>query len=212
MLLREFSQAREEGIHDYFSDIFNLFDLALFLSTPLLAILGIVAEVVSSWRHVADTVIPILALVFIPASLRLLEFGYVNPMFGPMLVVFGRMVQNVFSVLIVFVVVFVSFMFAVWGWSTSFVDHSNVENSDMPTPITLLETAGSLYYAILGESDYDLMRTHVPFVGPAFFSIYQIMTVILLLNVLTGLFSFTFTDIFTNSKHVHAFGRAKVCL
>eukprot|EP00741_Cyanophora_paradoxa_P007978 tig00000133_g7718.t1 len=208
MLLREYYQAREEGFREYFGDIFNLLDIALFVATPLLAILGIIAEAIPACARYADNVIPVLALVFIPASLRLLEFGYISPMLGPMLVVFGRMAQNVLSVLIVFLLVFASFVFALWGWSASVLGRA----SDGEPPITLAETAGSLYFGFLGETDYDLMRSRVPIVGSAFFSIYQIITVILLLNVLTGLFSFSFTDVFENAQHVYAFGRAKIIL
>eukprot|EP00741_Cyanophora_paradoxa_P017688 tig00021013_g17082.t1 len=46
MLLREYYQAREEGFREYFGDIFNLLDIALFVATPLLAILGIIAEAI----------------------------------------------------------------------------------------------------------------------------------------------------------------------
>eukprot|EP00741_Cyanophora_paradoxa_P017675 tig00021013_g17070.t1 len=208
MLLREYYQAREEGIRDYFGDVFNLFDLALFIATPLFAILGIITEAVPAFAYLGDNMIPALALIFIPASLRLLEFGYISPMLGPMLVVFGRMAQNVLSVLIVFLLVFASFLFALWGWSASILGRA----SDGEPPITFLETAGSLYFGFLGESDYDLMRSRIPLVGSAFFSIYQIITVILLLNVLTGLFSFSFTDVFENAQHVYAFGRAKIIL
>eukprot|EP00741_Cyanophora_paradoxa_P017683 tig00021013_g17078.t1 len=208
MLLHEYYQARVEGFRDFLGDVFNLFDLALFITTPLLAIVGIIAEAVPGCAHYADYVVPVLSLIFIPASLRLLEFGYISSMLGPMLVVFGRMAQNVLSVLIVFLLVFASFVFALWGWSASILGRA----SDGEPPITLAETAGSLYFGFLGESDYDLMRSRVPIVGSAFFSIYQIITVILLLNVLTGLFSFSFTDIFENARHVYAFGRAKIIL
>eukprot|EP00741_Cyanophora_paradoxa_P002439 tig00000076_g2364.t1 len=214
MLLREYYQAREGGIRNYAGDVFNLLDLALFVTTPVLAILGITAEAVTDYAHYADNVIPAFALIFIPASLRLLEFGYISPILGPMLVVFGRMAQNVLSVLVVFLLVFVSFLFALWGWSASILGRasSDLGNGDREPPITFFETAESLYFGFLGESDYDLMQSRVPFVGSAFFSIYQIITIILLLNVLTGLFSFSFTDVFENARHVYAFGRAKIIL
>eukprot|EP00741_Cyanophora_paradoxa_P024336 tig00000053_g23500.t1 len=207
MLLSEFYEMRGRGAREYLGDVFNLFDLGLFLTTLAVTALGIVAEVNPVHVHLANNALPLLALLFIPALLRILEFGYISPTLGPMLAVFGRMLKNIFSVLLVFLLVFVSFLFALWGWSASFRNRATI---DAEPPITLLETAGSLYFAFLGESDYDLMRTRVPIVGSAFFSIYQIITVILLLNVLTGLFSFSFTAIFENAQDVYALGRAKV--
>eukprot|EP00741_Cyanophora_paradoxa_P014551 tig00020806_g14031.t1 len=216
MLLFEYREGRERGAGDYFGDVFNLIDLAVLSSTLLLASLGVVAEAVPAYGYLAGYALPILALVFIPASLRLLEFGYISPILGPMLVVFGRMARDVLSVLLVALVVFGSFLFGLWGFSASFrgprAAGAGAGGEDAEAPLSLSEAAGSLYFAVLGESDYDLMRSRVPFVGSAFFSIYQIITVILLLNVLTGLFSFSFTAIFENARHVYAFGRAKIIL
>eukprot|EP00741_Cyanophora_paradoxa_P004174 tig00000786_g4055.t1 len=133
-----------------------------------------------------------------------------------MLVVLGKMAKDVLTVLLVLAVVFGSFCFGLWGWSLNVGSGAGAEDA-----VSLGEMAGALYFAVLGESDSGEFGARVPYIGAALLSVYQILTVVLLLNVLTGLFRSvrpsrpvpsTITATFDNARLVYAYGRTKIVL
>eukprot|EP00741_Cyanophora_paradoxa_P018011 tig00021036_g17392.t1 len=120
------------------------------------------------------------------------------------------MAKDVLTVLLVLVVVFGSFCIGLWAWSLNVHAASNADGTEGPS--SLREMAGTLYFAVLGESDSNDFAARVPFIGSTLLSIYQILTVVLLLNVLTGLFSSTITATFEKAQTVYAYGRTKMLL
>ncbi|XP_053710060.1 short transient receptor potential channel 6-like [Synchiropus splendidus] len=133
-----------------------------------------------------------------------------NESFGPLQISLGRTVKDMFKFLVVFVTVFVAFMV---GMFNLYCHYLGAKLNQAFT--TLEESFKSLFWAIFGLSEVKSVVVSVDHkfienTGYVLFGLYNVIMVIVLLNMLIAMFNSSFQEIQDDADVEWKFARAKL--
>ncbi|XP_025753927.1 short transient receptor potential channel 6 isoform X1 [Oreochromis niloticus] len=133
-----------------------------------------------------------------------------NESFGPLQISLGRTVKDIFKFMVVFVTVFVAFMVGMFNLYSYYLGakHNNAFT-------TLEESFKTLFWAIFGLSEVksvviDINHKFIENVGYVLYGVYNIIMVVVLLNMLIAMFNSSFQEIEDDADVEWKFARAKL--
>ncbi|XP_006796708.1 short transient receptor potential channel 6 isoform X3 [Neolamprologus brichardi] len=133
-----------------------------------------------------------------------------NERFGPLQISLGRTVKDIFKFMVVFVTVFVAFMVGMFNLYSYYL---GAKHNDAFT--TLEESFKTLFWAIFGLSEVksvviDINHKFIENVGYVLYGVYNIIMVVVLLNMLIAMFNSSFQEIEDDADVEWKFARAKL--
>ncbi|XP_075956859.1 short transient receptor potential channel 6 [Anarhichas minor] len=133
-----------------------------------------------------------------------------NESFGPLQISLGRTVKDIFKFMVIFVTVFVAFMVGMFNLYSYYL---GAKHNDAFT--TLEESFKTLFWAIFGLSEVksvviNIDHKFIENVGYVLYGVYNIIMVIVLLNMLIAMFNSSFQEIEDDSDVEWKFARAKL--
>uniref|UniRef100_UPI003AAC8727 short transient receptor potential channel 6 n=1 Tax=Centroberyx gerrardi TaxID=166262 RepID=UPI003AAC8727 len=133
-----------------------------------------------------------------------------NESFGPLQISLGRTVKDIFKFMVIFITVFVAFMI---GMFTLYSHYLGAKQNDAFT--TVEESFKTLFWAIFGLSEVRsvVINTDHKFIeniGYVLYGVYNIIMVIVLLNMLIAMFNSSFQEIEDDADVEWKFARAKL--
>ncbi|XP_061682617.1 short transient receptor potential channel 6 isoform X2 [Syngnathoides biaculeatus] len=133
-----------------------------------------------------------------------------NESFGPLQITLGRTVKDIFKFLVIFITVFVAFMVGMFNLYSYYL---GAKYNDAFT--TLEESFKTLFWAIFGLSEVksvviDIDHKFIENTGYVLYGVYNVIMVIVLLNMLIAMFNRTFQEIEGDADVEWKFARAKL--
>ncbi|XP_061537756.1 LOW QUALITY PROTEIN: short transient receptor potential channel 6 [Phycodurus eques] len=133
-----------------------------------------------------------------------------NESFGPLQITLGRTVKDIFKFLVIFITVFVAFMVGMFNLYSYYL---GAKYNDAFT--TLEESFKTLFWAIFGLSEVksvviDINHKFIENIGYVLYGVYNIIMVIVLLNMLIAMFNSSFQKIEGDADVEWKFARAKL--
>ncbi|KAM3874762.1 short transient receptor potential channel 6 [Diretmus argenteus] len=133
-----------------------------------------------------------------------------NESFGPLQISLGRTVKDIFKFMVIFITVFVAFMI---GMFILYSYYLGAKHNDAFT--TLEESFKTLFWAIFGLSEVKSVVIHtdhkfIENIGYILYGVYNIIMVIVLLNMLIAMFNSSFQEIEDDADVEWKFARAKL--
>ncbi|XP_047449355.1 short transient receptor potential channel 6 [Mugil cephalus] len=133
-----------------------------------------------------------------------------NESFGPLQISLGRTVKDIFKFMVIFITVFVAFMV---GMFILYSHYLGAKHNDAFT--TLEESFKTLFWAIFGLSEVksvviDINHKFIENIGYVLYGVYNIIMVIVLLNMLIAMFNSSFQEIQDDADAEWKFARAKL--
>uniref|UniRef100_A0A667Z2B5 Transient receptor potential cation channel, subfamily C, member 6b n=1 Tax=Myripristis murdjan TaxID=586833 RepID=A0A667Z2B5_9TELE len=133
-----------------------------------------------------------------------------NESFGPLQISLGRTVKDIFKFLVIFITVFVAFMIGMFNLYSYYL---GAKQNDAFT--TVEESFKTLFWAIFGLSEVRsvVLNTDHKFIentGYILYGVYNIIMVIVLLNMLIAMFNSSFQEIEDDADVEWKFARAKL--
>ncbi|XP_034718951.1 short transient receptor potential channel 6 isoform X1 [Etheostoma cragini] len=133
-----------------------------------------------------------------------------NESFGPLQISLGRTVKDIFKFMVIFITVFVAFMV---GMFTLYSHYLGAKHNDAFT--TLEESFKTLFWAIFGLSEVksvviNIDHKFIENTGYVLYGVYNIIMVIVLLNMLIAMFNSSFQEIEDDADVEWKFARAKL--
>uniref|UniRef100_A0A3B4ARQ1 Transient receptor ion channel domain-containing protein n=1 Tax=Periophthalmus magnuspinnatus TaxID=409849 RepID=A0A3B4ARQ1_9GOBI len=133
-----------------------------------------------------------------------------NESFGPLQISLGRTVKDIFKFMVIFITVFVAFMvgmFNLYSYYTG-AKHNNAFT-------TLEESFKTLFWAIFGLSEVKSVVVNIDHkfienTGYVLYGVYNVIMVIVLLNMLIAMFNSSFQEIQDDADVEWKFARAKL--
>nr|XP_057935872.1 short transient receptor potential channel 6 [Doryrhamphus excisus] len=133
-----------------------------------------------------------------------------NESFGPLQISLGRTVKDIFKFLVIFITVFVAFMVGMFNLYSYYLGakHNNAFT-------TLEESFKTLFWAIFGLSEVKSVvitidHKFIENIGYILYGVYNIIMVIVLLNMLIAMFNSSFQEIEGDADVEWKFARAKL--
>ncbi|XP_077467741.1 short transient receptor potential channel 6 [Stigmatopora argus] len=133
-----------------------------------------------------------------------------NESFGPLQISLGRTVKDIFKFLVIFITVFVAFMVGMFNLYSYYLGakHNNAFT-------TLEESFKTLFWAIFGLSEVnsvviDVDHKFIENIGYVLYGVYNVIMVIVLLNMLIAMFNSSFREIEGDADVEWKFARAKL--
>ncbi|XP_030255210.1 short transient receptor potential channel 6 [Sparus aurata] len=135
-----------------------------------------------------------------------------NESFGPLQISLGRTVKDIFKFMVIFITVFVAFMVGMFNLYSYYL---GAKYNDAFT--TLEESFKTLFWAIFGLSEVksvviNIDHKFIENIGYVLYGVYNIIMVIVLLNMLIAMFNSSFQEIEDDSDVEWKFARAKLWL
>ncbi|KAF7662850.1 hypothetical protein LDENG_00225300 [Lucifuga dentata] len=133
-----------------------------------------------------------------------------NESFGPLQISLGRTVKDIFKFLVIFITVFVAFMIGMFNLYSYYL---GAKHNDAFT--TLEESFKTLFWAIFGLSEVksvviNIDHKFIENTGYVLYGVYNIIMVIVLLNMLIAMFNSSFQEIEGDADVEWKFARAKL--
>uniref|UniRef100_A0A3Q0TFN9 Transient receptor potential cation channel, subfamily C, member 6b n=1 Tax=Amphilophus citrinellus TaxID=61819 RepID=A0A3Q0TFN9_AMPCI len=133
-----------------------------------------------------------------------------NESFGPLQISLGRTVKDIFKFMVVFITVFVAFMVGMFNLYSYYL---GAKYNDAFT--TLEESFKTLFWAIFGLSEVksvviDINHKFIENIGYVLYGVYNIIMVVVLLNMLIAMFNSSFQEIEDDADVEWKFARAKL--
>ncbi|XP_020490514.1 short transient receptor potential channel 6 [Labrus bergylta] len=133
-----------------------------------------------------------------------------NESFGPLQISLGRTVKDIFKFMVIFITVFVAFMVGMFNLYSYYL---GAKHNDAFT--TLEESFKTLFWAIFGLSEVksvviNIDHKFIENIGYVLYGVYNIIMVIVLLNMLIAMFNSSFQEIEDDSDVEWKFARAKL--
>ncbi|KAF3693251.1 Short transient receptor potential channel 6 [Channa argus] len=133
-----------------------------------------------------------------------------NESFGPLQISLGRTVKDIFKFMVIFITVFVAFMVGMFSLYSYYL---GAKQNDAFT--TLEESFKTLFWAIFGLSEVksvviNIDHKFIENTGYVLYGIYNIIMVIVLLNMLIAMFNSSFQEIEDDADVEWKFARAKL--
>ncbi|CAL9684346.1 unnamed protein product [Knipowitschia caucasica] len=133
-----------------------------------------------------------------------------NESFGPLQISLGRTVKDIFKFMVIFITVFVAFMVGMFNLYSYYLGAKH--NSAFTT---LEESFKTLFWAIFGLSEVksvvlDIDHKFIENTGYVLYGVYNIIMVIVLLNMLIAMFNSSFQEIQDDADVEWKFARAKL--
>ncbi|XP_061916980.1 short transient receptor potential channel 6-like isoform X3 [Entelurus aequoreus] len=135
-----------------------------------------------------------------------------NQNFGPLQVSLGRTLGDIFKFLVIFITVFVAFMVGLFNLYSNYLGAKH-----NPAFTTLEESFKTLFWAIFGLSEVksvvmDVEHKFIENIGYFLYGLYNIVMVVVLLNVLIAMFNSSFQEIQGDCGVEWLFARSKLWL
>ncbi|XP_067655536.1 short transient receptor potential channel 7-like [Haliotis asinina] len=222
MFWAECKQLWEEGVREYFSQIWNYMDIMMLaLYTASYAIEGVIytkARDIHTTGLIAseDDSIPnpqILSKVLFSVAnvLSFARIAYILPAsetFGQLQISYGRMLQDVGKFIFIYFTVMIAF---ICGLTSLYSLSQNKHFAN------LMQTSGTLFWAAFGMGNSEAPRiseggSHkvVEMVGFILYGVYILGAVVVLINMLIAMMSNTFEEIQIDEDMEWKFARAKL--
>ncbi|XP_056139655.1 short transient receptor potential channel 7 [Lampris incognitus] len=133
-----------------------------------------------------------------------------NESFGPLQISLGRTVKDIFKFMVIFITVFVAFMIGMFNLYSYYLGAKQNEAFT-----TVEESFKTLFWAIFGLSEVKsvVLNTDHKFIeniGYVLYGVYNIIMVIVLLNMLIAMFNSSFQEIEDDADVEWKFARAKL--
>ncbi|XP_070685441.1 short transient receptor potential channel 6 [Pempheris klunzingeri] len=133
-----------------------------------------------------------------------------NESFGPLQISLGRTVKDIFKFMVIFITVFVAFMVGMFNLYSYYL---GAKHNDAFT--TLEESFKTLFWAIFGLSEVksvviNIDHKFIENIGYILYGLYNIIMVIVLLNMLIAMFNSSFQEIEDDADVEWKFARAKL--
>ncbi|KAM3615882.1 uncharacterized protein V6R79_009015 [Siganus canaliculatus] len=133
-----------------------------------------------------------------------------NESFGPLQISLGRTMKDIFKFMVIFVTVFVAFMVGMFNLYSYYL---GAKHNDAFT--TLEESFKTLFWAIFGLSEVksvviNIDHKFIENIGYVLYGVYNIIMVIVLLNMLIAMFNSSFQEIEDDADVEWKFARAKL--
>uniref|UniRef100_A0A8C6S1P1 Transient receptor potential cation channel subfamily C member 6 n=1 Tax=Neogobius melanostomus TaxID=47308 RepID=A0A8C6S1P1_9GOBI len=133
-----------------------------------------------------------------------------NESFGPLQISLGRTVKDIFKFMVIFITVFVAFMVGMFNLYSYYLEakHNNAFT-------TLEESFKTLFWAIFGLSEVksvviNIDHKFIENTGYVLYGVYNVIMVIVLLNMLVAMFNSSFQEIQDDADVEWKFARAKL--
>ncbi|CAG5999675.1 unnamed protein product [Menidia menidia] len=133
-----------------------------------------------------------------------------NERFGPLQISLGRTVKDIFKFMVIFITVFVAFMVGMFNLYSYYLGakHNNAFT-------TVEESFKTLFWAIFGLSEVksvviNINHKFIENIGYILYGVYNIIMVIVLLNMLIAMFNSSFQEIEDDADVEWKFARAKL--
>ncbi|KAM6933342.1 short transient receptor potential channel 6 [Xenentodon cancila] len=133
-----------------------------------------------------------------------------NERFGPLQISLGRTVKDIFKFMVIFITVFVAFMVGMFNLYSYYL---GAKHNDAFT--TVEESFKTLFWAIFGLSEVksvviNINHKFIENIGYVLYGVYNIIMVIVLLNMLIAMFNSSFQEIEDDADVEWKFARAKL--
>ncbi|XP_061575772.1 short transient receptor potential channel 6 [Cololabis saira] len=133
-----------------------------------------------------------------------------NERFGPLQISLGRTVKDIFKFMVIFMTVFVAFMVGMFNLYSYYL---GAKHNDAFT--TVEESFKTLFWAIFGLSEVksvviNINHKFIENIGYVLYGVYNIIMVIVLLNMLIAMFNSSFQEIEDDADVEWKFARAKL--
>ncbi|XP_041850473.1 short transient receptor potential channel 6 isoform X2 [Melanotaenia boesemani] len=133
-----------------------------------------------------------------------------NERFGPLQISLGRTMKDIFKFMVIFITVFVAFMVGMFNLYSYYLGAKH--NSAFTT---VEESFKTLFWAIFGLSEVksvviNINHKFIENIGYVLYGIYNIIMVIVLLNMLIAMFNSSFQEIEDDADVEWKFARAKL--
>ncbi|XP_034024369.1 short transient receptor potential channel 6 [Thalassophryne amazonica] len=133
-----------------------------------------------------------------------------NESFGPLQISLGRTVKDIFKFMVIFITVFVAFMVGMFNLYSYYL---GAKHNDAFT--TVEESFKTLFWAIFGLSEVksvviNIDHKFIENTGYVLYGVYNIIMVIVLLNMLIAMFNSSFQEIEGDADVEWKFARAKL--
>ncbi|XP_040929509.1 short transient receptor potential channel 6 isoform X2 [Betta splendens] len=135
-----------------------------------------------------------------------------NESFGPLQISLGRTVKDIFKFMVIFITVFVAFMVGMFNLYSYYL---GAKPNNAFT--TLEESFKTLFWAIFGLSEVksvviNINHKFIENIGYVLYGVYNIIMVVVLLNMLIAMFNSSFQEITDDADVEWKFARAKLWL
>ncbi|XP_061902698.1 short transient receptor potential channel 4-like [Entelurus aequoreus] len=229
----EIKQMWDGGLQDYVHDWWNLMDFvmnSLYLATISLKIVAYFkysgSKPRNQWEMWHPTLVAeaVFAIANIFSSLRLISLFTANSHLGPLQISLGRMLLDILKFLFIYCLVLLAFANGLnqlyFYYETKASDERGkckgircVEQNNAFS--TLFETLQSLFWSIFGlislyVTNVDADHQFTEFVGATMFGTYNIISLVVLLNMLIAMMNNSYQHIADHADIEWKFARAKL--
>ncbi|XP_054884178.1 short transient receptor potential channel 4b [Poeciliopsis prolifica] len=226
----EIKQMWESGIRDYMDDWWNIMDFimnSLYLATISLKIVAYTKyrgyRPRDSWEMLHPTLIAeaLFAIANIFSTLRLISLFTANSHLGPLQISLGRMLLDILKFLFIYCLVLLAFAnglnqlyyyYATEGEKNCYGIRCQTQNNAFST---LFETLQSLFWSVFGlislyVTNVKANHTITKFVGSTMFGTYNIISLVVLLNMLIAMMNNSYQHIADHADIEWKFARTKL--
>uniref|UniRef100_A0A8K9X2B1 Transient receptor potential cation channel, subfamily C, member 4a n=1 Tax=Oncorhynchus mykiss TaxID=8022 RepID=A0A8K9X2B1_ONCMY len=229
----EIKQMWDGGLQDYIHDWWNLMDFvmnSLYLATISLKIVAYTrysgCKPRNQWEMWHPTLVAeaVFAIANIFSSLRLISLFTANSHLGPLQISLGRMLLDILKFLFIYCLVLLAFANGLnqlyFYYETKAADENGkckgircVEQNNAFS--TLFETLQSLFWSIFGlislyVTNVDADHQFTEFVGATMFGTYNIISLVVLLNMLIAMMNNSYQHIADHADIEWKFARTKL--
>ncbi|XP_017346347.1 short transient receptor potential channel 4b [Ictalurus punctatus] len=226
----EIKQMWDGGFQDYIHDWWNLMDFvmnSLYLATISLKLVAYIkySECKSreSWEMWHPTLVAeaVFAIANIFSSLRLISLFTANSHLGPLQISLGRMLLDILKFLFIYCLVLVAFANGLnqlyFYYETKGIDNCTGIRCEKQNNAfsTLFETLQSLFWSIFGlislyVTNVQADHKFTEFVGATMFGTYNIISLVVLLNMLIAMMNNSYQHIADHADIEWKFARTKL--
>ncbi|XP_047246695.1 short transient receptor potential channel 4b isoform X1 [Girardinichthys multiradiatus] len=226
----EIKQMWDSGLKDYMDDWWNIMDFimnSLYLATISLKIVAYTKhrgyKPRDSWEMLHPTLIAeaLFAIANIFSSLRLINLFTANSHLGPLQISLGRMLLDILKFLFIYCLVLLAFANGLnqlyYYYATDGVkDCKGIRCQPQNNAFsTLFETLQSLFWSVFGlialhVTNVEANHTFTKFVGTTMFGTYNIISLVVLLNMLIAMMNNSYQLIADHADIEWKFARTKL--
>lgn len=226
----EIKQMWDNGLKDYMDDWWNIMDFimnSLYLATISLKIVAYTKykgyKPRNSWEMLHPTLMAeaLFAIANIFSSLRLISLFTANSHLGPLQISLGRMLLDILKFMFIYCLVLLAFAnglnqlyfyYATDGVKNCTGIRCQTQNNAFST---LFETLQSLFWSVFGlialhVTNVKANHTFTTFVGTTMFGVYNIISLVVLLNMLIAMMNNSYQHIADHADIEWKFARTKL--
>ncbi|XP_036005488.1 short transient receptor potential channel 4b [Fundulus heteroclitus] len=227
----EIKQMWDSGLKDYMDDWWNIMDFimnSLYLATISLKIVaytkynGYMQR--NNWEMLHPTLMAeaLFAIANIFSSLRLISLFTANSHLGPLQISLGRMLLDILKFLFIYCLVLLSFangLNQLYYYYATVADEKGCKGIRCQPQnnafSTLFETLQSLFWSVFGlialhVTNVEANHTFTKFVGTTMFGTYNIISLVVLLNMLIAMMNNSYQHIADHADIEWKFARTKL--